>query len=203
MTVREGPMMVGDDVELSLVGRGRVIAIRLVGMFFRFLAGVAGLTGVFWIAASYKDALGLSAGSDGLLPTFARLITPVAVSVLGTWFLRRVDQGLSRGSPTSRWAAVCLLVPACIPPLVYFFSAVRAGSPAGAALTLLLLIPPTFATLVLADWRTDPLFGSKAVAVAGAATAAPVGSSSPLLKIVVVVLGLVATIALLVFNNQP
>jgi hypothetical protein len=203
MTMREGPMIFGDDIESPVVGRGRVIAVRLVGVFFKFLAGVAGLTGIFWIAASYKDALGLSADSDGLLPTFARLITPVAVSVLGTWSLRRVGQGLSRGSRASRWAAVCFLVPACIPPLVYFFSAVGAGSPAGAALTLLLLIPPTFAILVLADWRADPLFGSKAATIAGAATVAPVGSASPLLKIVIVVLVLVATIALLVVNSRP
>lgn len=161
------------DIQVPVIARGRVAAVRFLGIVFAFLGVVAGIAGNFWIFGSFQEVFEGRAGPDDLHQTFARLFAPVAISVIGTWFLVWVGVGLWRKSSPARWAAVGTLLLACVPPLVRVFGAVRVGYPQGAALALLMLLVPALTVLLLADARTDPLFRRKAIATLEAAPARP------------------------------
>jgi hypothetical protein len=198
--------MVEDEGGFSGVGRGRVLAVRLVGTCFGLLGGVAALVGVFWIIEVFRSGGRVGAAPEGLAETVFRVGVPVVISVAGTWFFFRVGQGLRRGSRLARWIAVVLLVPACIPPLVLLFHAIRGGMYAGVAFALVLLAPPASASLLLTDWKTDVLFRPKGAALAERIEAAPTASGSAvglILKVVLLVLGFVATIVLLADSQRP
>ena len=156
---------IGDDPELAPVSRGRVRAIRLVGRCIVFLAAVTALMAVVWIIAIFRDEGRTKTVGNELLSTLGMLALPITTLVAGTWVLFRIGRGLRDGSPIARLAAIALITPLCVPPLVIFFSAVRNGVYIGAAVAIAFLSPPAAAVLLLTAPDTDPLFGSKSHAV--------------------------------------
>src|SRR5262249_27437786 len=134
------------------------------------------------------------------IETLKILGTPVLLSVLGFWFLYRVGRGLQRRSPVARWAAVALLVPACIPPLVLFFSAVRNGAHSGAAFAIGLLFPPAAGAWLLSAATTDRLFRPKGPALV--ADSPKDGASTRIgAKVFLLAVGVVMMIVLIVMSR--
>ncbi len=175
------------------------------GACFVFLAIVAAGLGIAWIAVSFQSATRVRAEADELMQTVKLIAMPVVLSVCGFWFLFGIGRGLGRRSPIARWAAVAVLGPACIPPLLFFYRAMRAEVYSGAVCAVAFLFPPAAGALLLTASKTDLLFHPKYPALAG-----DLRGSSPVAptrmglaaKVGLVVIGLAVTIALLVLSSQ-
>jgi hypothetical protein len=154
-------MMIEAEADLGIDHRGRLMAVRALGKAFIVLASISALVGILWVADSFRSAIPQDPMPNETTTTVGVLLTPVALSVVVTWLLFRIGQGLQRHAPWSRSAALAVLVPVCIPPLVFFFSAVRGGVYERAALMLALAIPPALAALLLASSAADLLFSPK------------------------------------------
>ncbi len=143
-------MMIEREAELEIDHRGRLMAVRGLGKAFIVLASISALVGILWVADSFRRAIRHDPMPNETTTTVGMLLVPVAISVVVAWLLFRLGQELQRLAPWSRWAAMSVLVPACIPPLVFFFSAVRGEVYERAALMLALAIPPALAP---GSWR--------------------------------------------------
>jgi hypothetical protein len=165
--------------------------VKVVGTCFSLLGGLAGLGGALWVVDSFRRVAGAGAVQDETFQTLKALGIPVLVSVLGVWLLIAIGRGLNRGSPLARWGALALLVTACVPPLVLFFSAVRGGEGTDAACALAFLLPPAGGSLLLSRSSTDLLFRAKGGAILDATPAGLVA------RLLFMVLGLVAIIVLM------
>ena len=137
---------------------------------------------------------------DETFETLKILATPVLLSAFVCWSLFGVGRGVLRHSAFARWAAVALLVPTCIPPLVLFFSAVRNGAHSGAALAVGLLIPPAAGAWLLSGTKTDRLFRPKDLAVVALSPEARM-STGMAAKFFLMSIGVVVMIVLLVMSR--
>jgi len=89
----------------------------------------------------------LRAAPNETIRTLGILWKPVIFSVVLGWLLFDVGRGLRRFLPWARRGALVFLVPACVPPLVVFFSAMRAGAYPEATLAVLVLALPALAII--------------------------------------------------------
>lgn len=154
-------MSIDAEARLILEHRGRIIAVTGLGKAFVLLAVICGLPGIFWVAEVFHTAMREDRAANELTTPLRFLLGPVAVSTVGFWLLVRIGRGLQRFSPWSRRAALAVLVPACVPPLVLFFGAVQGGLPVQASLMLGLLATPVLGSFLLASSETDQHFTLK------------------------------------------
>jgi hypothetical protein len=168
--------------ELTLIRRSLEVVIRTVGSCFLLVALVAIVLGLIWMDNAFIAIRGegLVKGLEDfgryLLPVQmereeARLrwvvVPPVVFALLLLMFFYRIGRGLRRLSPWARWSALVLLLPACIPPLVLFFVALRAGVYFAALWPLVMLIIPASGALALALPQSDALFSKRYRALVG------------------------------------
>lgn len=192
--------MIDDESEIPRAGRGRLLALRLVATCFGVLGGITGLVGAYWVLQAFWSGRRTEAASGGPAEMVETLIVPIVVMVAGTWFFYRIGRGLRQRSRAARWAAVGLLVPACVPPLTLFFLAIRGGILVGAALALMLLIPPASGSLLLTSWKTDTLFRAEKAALSEESR--PSNSvEGMVLKMVLLAFALVLTLALVAISQ--
>ena len=197
-------MIIEREAELGINHRGRLMAVRALGKAFIVLASISALVGILWVADSFRSAIRHDPMPNETTTTVGMLLVPVAISVVVAWLLFRIGQGLQRHAPWSRWAAVAVLVPACIPPLVFFFSAVRGEVYERAALMLALAIPPALGALLLASSAADLLFSPKSVEQCKDAHAYPswTGSRAGLvIKLFITLVTLAALIAMIALSH--
>jgi hypothetical protein len=188
------------DSELLSASSGREQAVRFVGSCFVLLAVVAAVLGLGWVAGTLRAATRLGPVQNETFETLKILAAPVLLSAFGCWSLFGVGRGVLRRSAFARWAAVALLVSACIPPLVLFFSAVRNGAHSGAALAIGLLIPPAAGAWLLSGTKTDRLFRPKGQALVADLPEAGV-STGMAAKFFLMAIGVVVMIVLLVMSR--
>jgi hypothetical protein len=197
-------MMIEGEVDLGIDHRGRLMAVRALGKTFTVLASISALVGILWVADSFRSAIRQDPRPNETTGILGMLLAPVALAVGAPWLLFRIGQGLQRLASWSRWAAVAVLVPACIPPLVFFFSAVRGQVYERAALMLALTIPPALGALLLASSAADPLFNPKSKEARKDSYGYPswIGSRSGLvIKVFMTVITLAAMIALIALSH--
>jgi len=196
--------MIGDVPELGVVPRGRELIVRNLGSCFIALAAGTGSLGVVAIAAAFREAARLGPVPNETLHTIGILAKPAIVSVLLGWLLLDVGRGLRRLSPRARWGALAFLLPACVAPLVIFFSAMRAGAHPEAIAAIVLLAIPAAACLALAAPSSDPLFSSKYRPLQGSSPGPVLLATSRfglMVRILVMVIGMVLTLLLVLCNR--
>jgi hypothetical protein len=185
--------------------RFRLAALKSLGTGFVIVASLWALSGALWIAHTFGRAVLQQAVPNELAATAQGFLAPVAITVIGALVLLRVGRGLRRLVPWARWAALVILVPACIPPAVYFFSAARARSNEYVALSLALLAPLALSALLLASRKTDLILSPKYRAAAQASQTYRLGAESQAsfrVKVVVIALSLVAMIVLIILFHR-
>src|SRR5258708_7752042 len=107
-------MIIEGEADLGIDHRGRMMAVGGLGKAFTVLASISALVGILWIADSFRIAICHDHMPNDMTRTVGMLMAPVALSVVVTWLLFRIGQGPQRLAPWFRWAAVAVLVPACI-----------------------------------------------------------------------------------------
>ncbi len=151
-------MLTGVELELGMPRRARECLIRALGSCFIVLAAGTTILGLVALVHGFLKATLIEQAPDETLRTVVLIGVPLVVSLLLGWLQFRLGQGLRKLTPLARSVALVLLVPACVPPLVVFFHAVRAGALPEAALSLLGLAVLAGASLLLGSAGTDCLF---------------------------------------------
>jgi hypothetical protein len=169
--------------EFTLVHRALEVVIRTVSSCFLLVALVAIVLGLIWV-----DNAVIAIRGEGLLKAFedfgryllpaqmdreeARLrwvvVPPVVFGLVIMMLFYRIGRGLRRLSPWARWSALVVLLPACVPPLVLFFAALRAGESLAAIWPLVMLIVPASGALALSLSQSDVLFSQRYRTLVGA-----------------------------------
>jgi hypothetical protein len=198
-------MTVEAEFEFATERRLRLAAVRGLGTGFMILAPLWALAGVVWIGHAFGKATLQQAVPNELAATAVVFLAPVALWVIGASFLLQIGRGLRRLLPWARWAALVILVPACVPPAMYFFSASRAGSYACEVLSLAILAPIALGALLLASLKTDLIFSPKYKEAAQRFQPyrlRPESQVSLGVKVVVIALSLVAMILLITLLHR-
>jgi hypothetical protein len=131
------------------------------GSGFIVMATLTALLGAFLVIPAFQNLHRAQAMEDETVRIVGSLLGPVAFGVCGFWLLFRIGQGLRRFLTWSRWTAVGIFILACLPPLTYFFSAVRAGARDEAAWMAVLALPLALGAILLTSAETDLLFDPK------------------------------------------
>jgi hypothetical protein len=205
-------LVIGANItELRWIHPPLEFIVRILGSCFSFFGVITILLGLVWIAEVFGivNDVGVVKGiedsvreafpsqADNQFFQLLRVVAPpVLFMVVFAWLLFRIGRGLRQLSPRARWAALAFLVPACVPPLVVFFVAVRVRAVFTGAGAVLMLIIPAAGSLALSVSSSDLIFSPGYRALVGPEPG-PLAQFVSKIIVFLLCMGLLVTIALI------